>query len=98
MKRIKYDKKELRVYLFKTDKMAKNKTAKISPKLFQILLGETIVTAVTITVTLAFIGSRPLIMVRNVVIFDMIFLLIYILWLKLFGNYEKFYKAGLQDE
>ncbi len=79
--------------------MAKaSKTAKISPKLFQIFFGETIVTAVTILVTLAFIGSEPWRIIRNVIIFDIIFLLIYILWLKLFGNYEKIYKGGLRDE
>lgn len=79
--------------------MAKlSKTANLSPKLFHVFVGETIVTAVTILVTLAFIGSDLWTTIRNVIIFDAIFLLIYILWLKLFGNYEKIYKAGLQDE
>lgn len=72
--------------------------ARIKARAFQIFLGEVIVTAITAIVTLAFIGSRPWTIVRNVIIFDIIFLIIYILWLKLFGNYEKIYKAGLQDE
>ena len=71
---------------------------KIKARSFHIFLGEVIVTAITAIVTLAFIGSRPWTMIRNVIIFDLIFLLIYVLWLKLFGNYEKIYKAGLKEE
>ncbi len=72
--------------------------AKIRARAFQIFLGEVIVTGITVIVTLAFIGSSLLTIVKNVIIFDLIFLLIYILWLKLFGNYEKIYKEGLQEE
>lgn len=75
-----------------------SKIAKVSPKLLHIFIGEAIVTVMTALVTLAFFESKPLTIVRNVIIFNIIFLLIYILWLKLFGNYEKIYKAGLQDE
>ncbi len=72
--------------------------AKIRARAFQIFLGEVIVTAITMIVTLAFIGSKPWIIARNVIILDLIFLLIYIIWLKLFGNYEKIYKAGLKED
>ncbi len=72
--------------------------AKIRARAFQVFIGEIIVTAVTATVTLAFIGSSLWAIARNVIIFDLIFLLIYLLWLKLFGNYEKIYKEGLKDE
>ncbi len=72
--------------------------AKISSKLFHIFFGETIVTSVTVIVTLAFIGSKPLTILRNVIVLDLVFLIIYILWLKLFGNYEKIYKAALKED
>ncbi len=78
--------------------MATNKIAKISPKLLHIFFGEVIVTSVTIIVTLAFIGSEPLAILRNVIVLDFVFLAIYVLWLKLFGNYEKIYKAGLKED
>ncbi len=71
---------------------------KIGSKVFQIFFGETIVTLVTIIVTLAFIGSKPLTIIRNVIVLDLVFLIIYILWLKLFGNYEKIYKAALKED
>ncbi len=73
--------------------------AKIKARALQILLGEGLVTAITAIVTLAFFEKNNLMTIaRNVIIFDLVFLLIYILWLKLFGNYEKIYKAGLKDE
>lgn len=72
--------------------------AKIRARAFQIFLGEVIVTGITAIVTLAFIGSGLWTIVKNVIIFDLIFLLIYIIWLKLFCNYEKIYKAGLKED
>ena len=64
----------------------------------QILVGELLVSVIAVIVTVAFLESGFSSIVRNIVIVDLIFLGCFILWLKLFGHYEKIYKAGLRRE
>jgi hypothetical protein len=70
----------------------------LKAKAVQILIGEGIVTFVTIIVTLAFLESNGAEILRNIIVVDVLFLVIYVLWIKLFGSYEKMYKFGLKGE
>jgi len=71
---------------------------KLNARTVQILIGEGIVTFIAIVVMLAFLESSGTEIIRNIIVVDVLFLIIYILWIKLFGNYAKMYKFGLKEE
>lgn len=62
------------------------------------LLGLLIVSFVTIIGTLAFLDARLVSFARNVVITDAIFIIFYVVWIKLNRGYETMYKSGLELE
>lgn len=55
------------------------------------------ITLITIIVMLAFFEEVPLIILRNVVAANIIFVLAYWIWLKVYGYYQKMYKLGLNE-
>ncbi len=55
------------------------------------------ITILTLIVTLGFFEETPLNIVRNVVIANILFLSVYWSWLKIYGNYQKMYKLGLNE-
>ena len=71
--------------------------AEVKRKAIQIFIGEVIVTIITLIVTLSFITSSFGIIIRNVIIANILFVIVYFIWLKLFGHYEKIYKSGLSE-
>ena len=71
---------------------------KLGTKLMQVVYGEIIFSILTIIVTYAFFTSSTLSIIRNVVIVALIFLGVYIGWIKLNKKYEKIYKFGLKEE
>ena len=74
------------------------KTEDVRRRGIQLLIGELIVTFLTIIGTLAFLKSGKFEIIRNIIIVDIIFVAAYIIWIKLFGHYEKIYKFGMQEE
>lgn len=74
------------------------KVADVKRRGLQLLIGELIVTFLTIIGTLAFLKNGKFEIIRNIIIVNLIFVAAYIIWIKLFGNYEKIYKSGIQEE
>ncbi|MBI2137208.1 hypothetical protein HYU12_01670 [Candidatus Woesearchaeota archaeon] len=74
------------------------KVADVKRRGLQLLIGELIVTFLTIIGTLAFLKNGKFEIIRNIIIVNLIFVAAYITWIKLFGNYEKIYKSGIQEE
>jgi hypothetical protein len=72
--------------------------AKIRRRAIQIFIGEGIITMLTIMGTLAFLESGIPHIIRNVIITDILFLIAFFIWVKLFSNYEQMYKQGLKEE
>lgn len=60
--------------------------------------GLIIVTFVTIFGSLAFLEPKILLLVRNVAITDVVFVILYAVWIKLHKGYETMYKSGLELE
>ncbi len=60
--------------------------------------GLIIVTFVTIFGSLAFLEPKILLLARNVVITDVVFVILYAVWIKLHKGYETMYKSGLELE
>ncbi len=60
--------------------------------------GLVIVTFATIIGTLAFLEPKILLLIRNVVITDIVFIILYVVWIKLHKGYETMYKSGLELE
>ena len=71
---------------------------KLNARAIQILIGEAAVTFFAVIVTLAFLESGFSDIIRNIVVVDSLFLVIYALWIKMFGSYEKIYKFGLKED
>ncbi len=63
----------------------------------QIFIGEVAATIIALLGTLAFFESSAVTIVRNVLIIDLLFIVAYIVWIKLFSDYEKMYKSGLDE-
>jgi hypothetical protein len=72
--------------------------AKVRRRAIQIFIGEGIITVLTIMGTLAFLESGVPHIIRNVIITDILFLIAFFIWVKLFSNYEQMYKQGLKEE
>ncbi|MAG15983.1 hypothetical protein CMO88_02895 [Candidatus Woesearchaeota archaeon] len=71
---------------------------KLGTKVMQIIYGEVVVSILTIIVSYAFFTNTTQSIIRNVVIVTLVFLAVYVLWIKMYGNYGKMYKARLTDE
>lgn len=59
------------------------------------LFGLTLVSFLTVVGTLAFFEANLPLYIRNVIITDVIFVVLYAVWIKLHKGYETIYKSGL---
>ncbi|MBI2581424.1 hypothetical protein HYV85_06520 [Candidatus Woesearchaeota archaeon] len=62
------------------------------------LFGLTLVSFLTIIGTLAFFEADLYDFVRNIVITDMVFVILYVVWIKLHKGYETIYRSGFTLE
>lgn len=60
--------------------------------------GLIIVTFMTLIGTFAFLEPKILLFVKNVIITDVVFVILYTIWIKLHKGYETMYKSGLELE
>lgn len=60
--------------------------------------GLVIVSFLTVIGTLAFLEPKIPLLVRNIVITDVMFIILYVVWIKLHKGYETMYKSGLELE
>lgn len=69
----------------------------IKSRILQIVYGEIVAVVATVLVAYAFFGSSTATIIRSVAIVGIIFLGVYIVWIKTHKSYEKFYKGGLGE-
>ncbi len=68
-------------------------------KIIAFLAGLALVSFLTVVGTVAFFNEVALLaLVRNILILDMVFVLLYVAWIKLHKGYETMYKSGLEFE
>ena len=60
--------------------------------------GLTLVSFLSVVGTLAFFKQALLGVLRNILITDVIFIVLYIIWVKVHKGYEGMYKSGLEFE
>lgn len=60
--------------------------------------GLIIVSFLTVIGTLAFLEPKIPLLVRNIVITDVMFIILYVIWIRLHKGYETMYKSGLELE
>lgn len=61
--------------------------------------GLTLVSFLTVAGSLAFFsGANLLAVIRNILITDVAFAILYVVWVKLHKGYEQIYKSGLEEE
>lgn len=61
-------------------------------------IGLLMVSFLTMVGSLAFFSADVLGILRNVVITNVIFIILYVIWIKLHKGYETIYKSGLELE
>ncbi|MBI2143267.1 hypothetical protein HYU20_02910 [Candidatus Woesearchaeota archaeon] len=67
-------------------------------KAITFFVGILIVSFLTVVGSLAFFSADLAVVLRNIVITDIIFVILYTVWVKLHKGYETMYKSGLELE
>ena len=62
------------------------------------LFGMMLVSFLTVIGTLAFFEANLPLFIRNIIITDLAFVVLYVVWIKLHKGYETMYKSGLEME
>ncbi len=68
-------------------------------RLLSFIIGVMIVSLVTVLGTLAFFEKVKLyVFLRNIVVTDLAYIGLYVVWIKLHKNYERMYKFSMKEE
>ena len=67
-------------------------------RLLPIVYGEIIIMISTVLVAYAFFDSSTATIIKAIAIVGALFLVVYVLWIKMHKSYEKMYKSGLKEE